>query len=436
MHRETLCVNGLALPARETRPVAGPICQSVAFEFDDAAQAAALFSLEREGDRYARVSNPTNTALEQKLAAIEGAKDALVLASGQAALHCAVLGALPPGGELVSSPALYGATHTLFAQILPQAGYRVRFARAPDAASMAACMSAETAAVFCETFANPGGAIADIAPIAQAAHAHGAPLIVDNTFATPALVQPMRHGADIVVYSLTKFMGGHGVALGGAILDAERFDWGASGARHAHLTTPDPCAGGLVFATRFGAGAYLARCRNSYLRVTGAALAPFSAFLLQLGLETLGLRMARHVENARQAAEFLARAPEIAWVSHGALADAAEQARLARYAGGQACPVFTVGFRGGAEAAREFYDALRLIKRAVNVGDARSLACHPASTTHRQMSEAAMRAAGVLPEAVRLSIGLEHIDDIMADLAQALQPLRHANPGLHSLAAE
>lgn len=421
LHLETLCIHGSARPGVTERALVTPICLSAAFEFDDAAHAAALFDLSAQGDRYARIGNPSNASLERRIAALEGGAEALVTASGQAALHYAIAACVAPGTTLVSSPALYGTTHTLFTHLLAAQGITVRFARSPEPADILAAIDGDTRAVFCETFANPGGEIADIEAIACAAHAAGVPLIMDNTFATPALVRPIAHGADIVVHSLTKFMGGHGTALGGAIIDGGRFRWAARPQNYPGLTAPDPAGNNMIFTERFGATAYIARCRNVFLRVYGAALSPLSAFLIERGLETLALRMERHVHNANAAASFLRRHDAVSWVSHAGHPGHASHDRLRAYANGAACPVFTFGLKGGLDAARRFYDSLELIKRAVNVGDVRSLACHPASTTHRQMPLAAMRAAGILPEAVRLSIGLEHEADIVQDLDQALR---------------
>jgi O-acetylhomoserine (thiol)-lyase len=420
MRSETAAIHAGYEPDPTTRSVAVPIYQTVAYAFDSAEHGAALFNLEAEGHRYARISNPTSAVLERRVAALEGGLEALTVSSGQAALHYAMLNLSQPGRNIVSVPQLYGTTHTLFAHFLPSLGIGVRFADSDQPAAIARLIDDDTCAVYCESVGNPAGNMCDIAALADVAHAHGVPLVVDNTVATPILLRPIEHGADIVVHSLTKFLGGHGTTLGGVIVDGGKFPWARYPRRFPMFSTPDASYHGLVYSERFGAGAYIARCRSVYLRVTGATLSPLSAFLLLQGVETVALRVERHVANARAVAEFLHADARVGWVSYAGFPESPYYALAQKYLGGRACSLIAFGVVGGAEAGERFYDALRLVKRLVNLGDAKSLACHPASTTHRQMSAEQQRAAGVTPDMVRLSIGIEHVDDIIADLDQAL----------------
>jgi O-acetylhomoserine (thiol)-lyase len=324
-------------------------------------------------------------------------------------------------------PQLYGTTHTLFAHILPSQGISVRFAETDLPAAIEKLVDDGTRAIFCESIGNPAGNICDIEALAAVARRHGIPLVVDNTVATPILLRPIHYGADIVVHSLTKFMGGHGTTLGGAIVDSGRFPWKAHARRFPMFTVPDNSYHGLSYTEHFGQAAYISRCRSVYLRTTGAILPAFSAFLLLQGIETVALRVERHVENTRRVAEFLRGDPRVAWINYAGFADNPYHAMAQKYLRGRACSLLTFGIAGGFEAGKKFYDALKLFKRLVNIGDAKSLACHPASTTHRQMTAAEQDKAGVRPEMLRLSIGIEHIDDLVADLDQALaatQPLR------------
>jgi O-acetylhomoserine (thiol)-lyase len=431
MKSDTVAIHGGYTTEPTTKAVAVPIYQTVAYEFDSADHGAALFNLEVEGNRYSRISNPTTAVLERRVAALEGGLEALCVSSGQAALNYAVLNLAGMGSNIVSIPQLYGTTHTLFAHILPGQGVNVRFAESDKAEAIENLIDEKTRAVFCESIGNPAGNICDIGALAAVAARHGIPLIVDNTVATPILLRPIDHGADIVVHSLTKFMGGHGTTLGGAIVDSGRFPWRANARRFPMFNEPDPSYHGLIYTERFGPAAYIARCRSVYQRTTGAVLAPMSAFLLLQGIETVALRVERHVENARRVAEFLRRDPRVGWVNYAGFADSPYHALAQKYLGGRACSLFTFGIAGGLEAGKEFYDALKLFKRLVNMGDAKSLACHPASTTHRQMSAQEQAKAGVRPETIRLSVGIEHIDDILADLDQALaaaQSLRAVPP--------
>jgi O-acetylhomoserine (thiol)-lyase len=339
-------------------------------------------------------------------------------------VNYAVLNATALGCNIISTPQLYGTTHTLFAHILPAQGVTVRFAESDHPDSVEKLIDEKTRAVFCESVGNPAGNICDIEGLARVAHKHGVPLIVDNTVATCILLRPIEHGADIVVQSLTKFMGGHGTTLGGAIVDSGNFPWTEHAERFPTFCTPDASYHGLVYTDHFGKAAYIARCRSVYQRTTGAVLSPLSAFLLLQGIETVALRVDRHVENGHKAAEFLRNDPRVAWVQYAGFAESPYHALSQKYLGGRACSLMAVGIKGGYSAAVKFHDALKLVTRLVNLGDAKSLACHPASTTHRQMSAEEQRAAGVLPELIRLSIGIEHIDDIIADLDQALDATR------------
>ena len=420
MRPETIAIHSGFDCDPTTKAVAVPIYQSVAYAFDSADHGAALFNLEEDGFRYSRISNPTVAILEQRVAELEGGVAGVALASGQAALHYAFLNVADHGGNIVAAPQLYGTTHTLLNHVLRRQGIEARFAASDQAADIEALIDGETRAVFCETVGNPAGNIADIAAIAQAAHRHGVPLIVDNTVATPMLLRPIEHGADIVVHSLTKFMGGHGAAMGGMVVDGGCFDWAAHGARFPQFTQPDASYHGLVYAERFGKAAYAARMRSVWQRTTGAVLSPLSAFLLLQGIETVSLRIERHVENGKRVAEFLRHHPSVEWVNYAGFPDSPYHALAQRYLGGQACALLTFGIKGELDEAKAFYDALKLVRRLVNLGDAKSLCCHPASTTHRQMSADEQRQAGVKPEMIRLSVGIEHIDDLIDDLNQAL----------------
>ena len=420
MRDETLALHSGFEADPATNAVAVPIYQTAAYQFDSADHGAALFNLEQEGYRYSRIANPTVAVLETRVAALEGAAGGLATASGQAALYYAFANVAQAGQNIVSTPQLYGTTHTLLHSVLPGQGVAGRFANGDSAEALAACIDENTRAVFCETVGNPAGNICDIEAIARMAHAHGVPLIVDNTVATPVLLKPAQHGADIIVHSLTKFMGGHGNAMGGIVLDAGSFDWMANKDRFPQFTTPDTSYHGLVYAERFGRTAFIARARSVYQRTTGAILSPMSAFLLLQGIETVALRMERHVDNARHVAEFLRGDSRVDWVNYAGFPESPYYDLARKYLDGRAPSLLTFGVKGGFEAGKKFYDALGLVKRLVNIGDAKSLACHPASTTHRQMPEAEQRKAGVAPETIRLSVGIEHRDDIIADLDQAL----------------
>jgi O-acetylhomoserine (thiol)-lyase len=434
MRRETIAIHSGYDVEPTTKAVAVPIYQTAAYEFDSAEHAAALFNLEAEGFRYSRISNPTTAVLEKRVAELEGGVGALAVATGQAALNYAALNVTSLGCNLVSVPQLYGTTYTLFGHIFPGQGVEVRFAESDTPDAIEKLIDDNTRAVFCESVGNPAGNICDIEALADAAHRHGVPLIVDNTVATPILLRPIEYGADVVVHSLTKFMGGHGTTLGGIIVDSGKFPWAKHADRFPMFNKPDASYHGLVYADHFGPAAYIARTRSVYQRTTGAVLSPLSAFLLLQGIETVALRVERHVENARKVAEFLRRDRRVDWVSYAGFADSPYHALAQKYFGGRACSLMTFGVQGGFAAGTKFYDALGLFKRLVNLGDAKSLACHPASTTHRQMSAEEQRKAGVRPEMIRLSIGIEHIDDIIADLDQALDAAQGRDR--HKAAAE
>jgi O-acetylhomoserine (thiol)-lyase len=417
---ETIAIHSGYTSEPSTKAVAVPIYQTVSYEFDSADHGAALFNLEVDGFRYSRINNPTVDVLEKRVAALEGGVAALAVASGQAALHFAIVNLADCGGNIVSVPQLYGTSHTLLSHVLGRQGIETRFADGDDAPSIERLIDAETRAVFCETIGNPAGNICDVESLARAAHRHGVPLVVDNTVPTPILWRPIEHGADIVIHSLTKFMGGHGTTLGGAIVDSGNFPWRQHAHRFPMFNEPDVSYHGLVYAEHFGPRAYIERCRTVYQRTTGAVLSPHSAFLLMQGIETVALRVERHVENARRVAAFLRDDPRVAWVNYAGFSDSPFHALAQKYLGGRGSSLLTFGVKGGFEAGKDFYDALGLIKRLVNIGDTKSLACHPASTTHRQMNAEEQRKAGVRPEMIRISVGIEHVDDIIEDLDQAL----------------
>ncbi|OIN08533.1 O-acetylhomoserine aminocarboxypropyltransferase/cysteine synthase family protein [Oceanisphaera psychrotolerans] len=421
MKDETLAVHHGYTTDPTTKSVAVPIYQTVAFEFDSAQHGADLFNLEVPGNIYSRIMNPTNDVLEQRVAALEGGIAGLVVSAGSAAIHYAILTLAQSGDNIITTPQLYGGTYTLFAHMLPSLGIEVRFAEDASPQAIAKLIDANTKAVYCESIGNPAGNVADIQGLADVAHAQGVPLIVDNTVATPLLCKPIEFGADIVVHSLTKYIGGHGNSLGGIIVDSGTFPWADHKERFPQFNEPEPAYHGVVYTEAFGPAAFIARARTVPLRNTGSALAPLNAFLLLQGLETLPLRMERHVDNTFKVAEFLKNHPLVAWVNYAGLEDHPDYERAQRFMKGKPSAILSFGLKGGYEAGVRFYDALQLIKRLVNIGDAKSLACHPASTTHRQMSAAEQAQAGVKPEMIRLSIGIEHSDDIIADLEQALK---------------
>ena len=400
--------------------MAVPIYQTVAYEFDDAQHGADLFNLAVPGNIYTRIMNPTQAVLEQRITELEQGVGALALSAGSAAVNYSILNLAEAGDNIVTVPQLYGGTYTLFAHTLPKQGIEVRFAAGDSADELEQHVDDRTKAVFCESIGNPAGNIIDLAAVADMAHSHGVAAIVDNTVATPALLKPVAHGFDIVVHSMTKYMGGHGNSLGGAIVDAGKFPWVDHGERYPMFTTPEPSYHGVVYADALGAAAYIGRARTVPLRNTGSAISPFNAFLILQGVETLNLRMERHCDNALAVAKELQRHPKVEWVNYAGLPGDRYHDLALRYMDGRASGIMTFGVRGGFAGGVRFYDALKLFKRLVNIGDAKSLACHPASTTHRQLTEAEQRSVGVLPETIRLSVGIEHIDDIVEDLRQAL----------------
>ncbi|MGE0385238.1 MAG: O-acetylhomoserine aminocarboxypropyltransferase/cysteine synthase family protein [Gammaproteobacteria bacterium] len=420
MHDDTIAIHVGYKSDPTTKSVAVPIFQTVAYEFDNAQHGADLFNLAVPGNIYTRIMNPTQDVMEQRVAALEHGIAALATSAGSAAVNYAVLNLAEAGDNIVSVPQLYGGTYTLFAHMLPKLGIAVRFAEDDSPAALARLIDARTKAVFFESIGNPAGNIVDVQAVADMARAAGVATICDNTVATPSLLKPIDYGVDVVVHSLTKYMGGHGTTLGGAIVDAGKFDWAGHKARYPQFTTPEPAYHGVVYAEAFGPAAFIARTRTVALRNTGSAITPFAAFQLMQGIETLGLRMQRHCENAQKVAEFLQKHPKVAWVSYAGLPDNRYHALAKKYMGGKASGILTFGIKGGFDAGVKFYDALKLFKRLVNIGDAKSLACHPASTTHRQLTEDEQKSVGVLPEMIRLSVGIEHIDDILEDLDQAL----------------
>ncbi len=419
MRDETIAIHGAYTPD-STRAVAVPVYQTVTHEFDSAAHAAAVFDLDEPGFHYNRLNNPTVDVLERRMAALEGGTAALCTSSGAAAVSGAVLNLVGVGDNVVSAPQLYGATYTYFASVLPTFGVEVRFAADDRASSIAALIDDRTKAVYCESIGNPAGNIVDLRAVADAAHARGVPLIVDNTVATPMLLKPFAHGADVVVHSLTKFVGGHGTTLGGVIIDGGRFPWTEHADRFPGLTRPEPAFHGVIYAERFPGTAYVVRCRTVGLRNTGATLSPMNAFLLLQGLETLSARLDRHMANARAVATHLAAHPGVAWVSFAGFADHPDHERAQQYLAGRCPSIVTFGAADGYDGGIRFFDRVNLFKRVVNMGDAKSLVAHPASTTHRQLDAAALKLVGVTPDMIRLSIGLEHIDDLIEDIDQAL----------------
>ncbi|MBN3749899.1 aminotransferase class I/II-fold pyridoxal phosphate-dependent enzyme [Burkholderia sp. Se-20373] len=420
---ETIAVHGGYRPDPTTRAVAVPIYQTVAYAFDDTQHGADLFDLKVQGNIYTRIMNPTTDVLEQRLAALEGGIGALALASGQSAVTYAIQTIAEAGDNIVSASSLYGGTYNLFAHTLPQYGITTRFADPRDPASFEPLIDARTRAIFAESVGNPLGNVTDIAALAEVAHRHGIPLIVDNTVPSPYLLRPFEHGADIVVHSLTKYLGGHGTSLGGAIVDSGTFPWAEHADRFKRLNEPDVSYHGVVYTEAFGPAAYIGRARVVPLRNMGAAISPFNAFQILQGIETLALRVERISDNALKIAQHLARHENVEWVNYAGLPDHPDHPLVARYLSGRAPGILTFGVKGGRDGGAKFQDALKLFTRLVNIGDTKSLATHPASTTHRQLSPAELAKAGVKEETVRLSIGIEHIDDLLADLDQALAQL-------------
>jgi O-acetylhomoserine (thiol)-lyase len=420
MKLETIAVHGGYSPDPTTKAVAVPIYQTSSYAFDDSAHGADLFDLKVAGNIYTRIMNPTTDVLEKRVAELEGGIAGLALASGMAAITYSIMTIAEAGDNIVSASTLYGGTYNLFAHTLPQYGIATRFAdyRIPEA--FEALIDEKTKAIFCESIGNPLGNITDFEKLADIAHRHGVPLIVDNTVPSPYLCRPIEHGADIVVHSLTKYLGGHGNSIGGIIVDSGKFPWAEHKDRFRRLNEPDVSYHGVVYTEALGAAAYIGRARVVPLRNTGAAISPFNSFLILQGIETLALRMDRICENALNVANFLLNHPNVAWVNYAGLENHGDKHLVDKYLGGRASGILTFGVKDGRAGGERFQDALKLITRLVNIGDAKSLACHPASTTHRQLSPAELLNAGVSEDMVRLSIGIEHIDDILADLSQAL----------------
>ena len=420
MKDQTIAIHAGFKSDSATKAVSVPIYQTVAYEFDDAQHGADLFNLEVEGNIYTRIMNPTTAVLEQRCAELEEGIAGLGLSAGSAAVNYSILNIAEQGNNIVSVPLLYGGTYTLFKHMLPRQGIDVRFAADDSPANMAKHIDEKTTAIFCESIGNPAGNIVDIEALADMAHERGVPLIVDNTVATPALIKPLVWGADIVVNSLTKYMGGHGNSLGGVIVDGGEFPWADYPKKFHMLNEPEASYHGVVYTEALGAAAYIGRVRTVALRNTGAALSPMNSFLILQGMQTLPLRMERHCDNAIAVANYLNDHPQVAWVNYGGLPDSPYYDLAQKYTNGKPSALLTFGIKGGFDAGVKFYDALNMFLRLVNIGDVKSLAAHPASTTHRQLSEEELKAAGVTPDMIRLCVGIEHIDDIIADLDQAL----------------
>ncbi len=420
MKLDTLAIHAGYESDPTTKSVAVPIYQTVAYEFDNAQHGADLFNLAVPGNIYTRIMNPTADVLEKRVAEMEGGVAGLAVSSGSAAVNYAILTIAKAGNNIVSVPMLYGGTYTLFAHMLPSQGIEVRFAEDDSPEALEKLIDDKTSAVYCESIGNPAGNIVDLEGISTMAHKHGVPVIVDNTVATPMLIRPIEHGCDIVVHSLTKYIGGHGNSLGGLIVDSGKFPWAENAARFPMLNEPEASYHGVVYTDALGPAAYIGRARTVPLRNTGAAISPLNAFLILQGLETLALRMERHTENALAVAKYLSEHEKVEWVEYAGLETSKYYDLAKKYAGGKPSALLTFGIKGGFDAGVAFYDKLGLFKRLVNIGDAKSLAAHPASTTHRQLTEEELKSAGVGPDTLRLCVGIEAIDDIIADLEQAL----------------
>ena len=420
MRDETIAIHGGYESEPTTHAVAVPVYQTVAYEFDDAQHGADLFNLAVPGNIYSRIMNPTVAVLEERVTSLENGIGSLGLSAGSAAVNYSILTLAEAGDNIVTVPQLYGGTYTLFSAVLPKQGIEVRFADGDSPEDIAAKIDSKTKAVFIESIGNPAGNIVDIAAVADMAKAHNVATICDNTVATPSLLKPIDHGFDIVVHSLTKYIGGHGNSLGGTLTDGGKFPWAEHKEKYPVFNEPEPGYHGLVYTEALGEAAYIGRARTVPLRNTGSCLSPHNAFLLLQGLETLALRMERHCENTQAVAEYLSNHSKVDWVQYAGLPGDQYHDLAKKYLGGKASGILTFGVKGGYEAGVKFYDKLGLFKRLVNIGDAKSLSCHPASTTHRQLTEEEQKSVGVSPEMIRLSVGIEHIDDIIADLEQAL----------------
>ena len=420
MKLETLALHHGYDAESTTKAAAVPIYQTTSYTFDDTQHGADLFDLKVPGNIYTRIMNPTTDVLEQRIAALEGGIASLALASGMAAIAYAIQCICSVGDNIISTSQLYGGTYNLFAHALPRQGINVKMLSHDDFEGFEAAIDENTKAIFCESIGNPAGNVVDIEKLAKIAKKHGIPLMVDNTVATPFLCRPIEHGADIVIHSLTKYIGGHGNSIGGAIVDSGKFDWVANKARFPVLNEPDPSYHGVVYTEALGPAAFIGRCRVAPLRNTGAAISPMNSFLILQGLETLGIRMERHCENALKLANYLNDHSKVSWVSYASLKDSPYYETCKKISGGKASGILSFGIKGGEKAGGQFIDALEMILRLVNIGDAKSLACHPASTTHRQLNEEELEAAGVKADLVRISVGIENIEDIIADVSQAL----------------
>ncbi len=420
MKLESLALHHGYTAEATTNAAAVPIYQTTSYTFNDTQHGADLFNLKVPGNIYTRIMNPTQDVLEQRLAAMEGGIAALATASGMSAITYAIQAITRAGDNIVSTSELYGGTYNLFSHGLPNQGVEVRMASADDHAGLEALIDDKTKALFCESIGNPLGNVVDLAALAELAHRHGVPVIVDNTVPTPYLCNPFEHGCDIVIHSLTKYIGGHGTTIGGVIIDSGKFDWAAQKERFAMLNEPDPNYHGVIYTEALGPAAYIGRCRVVPLRNMGAAISPHSAFLVLQGLETLGLRIDRHCENALKVAHYLNDHDQVEWVNYAGMPSHKHHETCQKITRGKASGILSFGIKGGEETGTKFIDSLQMILRLVNIGDAKSLACHPASTTHSQLSEDEMATAGVSKEMVRLSIGIEHVDDILADISQAL----------------
>ena len=419
MKKETLSIHEGYTSEPTTKSVAVPIYQTVAFEFDNAQHGADLFNLAVPGNIYSRIMNPTVDVLEKRVAALEGGIAGLAVSAGSAAVNYSILNITQAGDNIVSVPMLYGGSYTLFKHMLPKQGIEVQFAASDSPEDIAALINDKTKAVYCESIGNPAGNIVDLKGLADVAHAAGVPLIVDNTVATPILINPIAHGADIVVHSLTKYIGGHGTTIGGMIIDSGNFPWAKYADKFPMLNTPEPSYHGVVYVEAMEAAAYIGRCRTVPLRNTGSCLPATSAFQILQGIQTLPLRMERHCDNALAVAQYLEGHDQVEWVSYGGLATSKYYELAKKYTNGKPSSLMTFGIKGGFDNAVKFYDALGLFKRLVNIGDTKSLAAHPASTTHRQLTDIELASAGVTQDMIRLCVGIEHIDDIKADLEQA-----------------
>lgn len=421
MKLESLALHEGYSAEQTTNAAAVPIYLTTSYTFDDTQHGADLFNLAVPGNIYTRIMNPTTDVLEKRITAMEGGIGGLAVSSGMAAITYAIQAIAEAGDNIVSTSQLYGGTYNLFAHTLPKQGIQVKMVSYDDFTGFEQAIDANTKAIFCESIGNPAGNVVDLERLAKIAHQQGVPLIVDNTVATPYLCKPFSLGADIVIHSLTKYIGGHGTAIGGIIVDSGKFDWVANKERFPMLNQPDPSYHGVVYTDALGEAAYIGRCRVVPLRNTGAAISPMNAFQILQGLETLGLRMDRHCENASQLAQFLHQHPKVSWVNYAAMIDNASYDNCQKITQGKASGILSFGVTGGLEAGTRFIDALKMILRLVNIGDAKSLACHPASTTHRQLNEEELATAGVSADLIRISVGIEHIDDIIADVSQALE---------------